>query len=213
MASVSPFNELLKRLRLSDTPQISKRMLLATLAMVPFRASAAVNDAESSLRHKFRGIAGVVVVLDVAKGAADKRYVTFTADTGRHIAAPSSMVQGGRGNLGFTGGVLPVPMTVHVTWRQADPSRPDDPPRGGATLGHWMGGALVGDYVVEVANRIPDAVLDYIRAGGRRALRLKFRLKDDGVLFGWDVEETYTTQYGTGLRYQFSGGDFLDTHY
>ncbi len=72
---------------------------------------------------------------------------------------------------------------------------------------------LLGDYVVEVASRIPDEVLNYIRAGRRRALRLKFRLKDDGVLFGWDVEETHTTQHGTGLRYQFPGGDFVDTHY
>ena len=79
-----------------DTPQMRKRMLLATLAITAFRASAASNDADSSLRHKFRDIKGVVVVLDVAKGAADKKYVTFRPtpdDISRHRLAWCMVVE------------------------------------------------------------------------------------------------------------------------
>jgi hypothetical protein len=60
-----------------------------------------------------------------------------------------------------------------------------------------------------VAERIPDSLLDYIRNNGG-ALRLKIRLKDDGVLIGWDVEEKFTTPYGSGIRYVLTGGDFRE---
>ena len=43
----------------------------------------------------------------------------------------------------------------------------------------------------------------------RAALRLKFRLKPDGVLFGWDIERP-----GGGIsRFDMPGGDFLETRY
>lgn len=60
-----------------------------------------------------------------------------------------------------------------------------------------------------VAERISDSVLDYIRKNGG-ALRLKIRLKDDGILIGWDVEEWFKTPYGRELRGVHPGGDFKE---
>jgi len=67
---------------------------------------------------------------------------------------------------------------------------------------------MLGDYTVEVARRIPDEVLADIRAR-RGALRLKFRLKPDGVLFGWDIERAD----GGLSRYDMAGGDFNAARY
>lgn len=64
---------------------------------------------------------------------------------------------------------------------------------------------MLGDYTVKVAERIPDEVLADIRRQ-RGALRLKFRLKPDGVLFGWDIERG-----GSGVsRFSLAGGDFRE---
>jgi hypothetical protein len=67
-------------------------------------------------------------------------------------------------------------------------------------------GELAGDYTVDVAARIPDAVLQDLRRQ-RGNLRLKFRLKPDGVLFGWDIERG-----GGGVSlFSHAGGDFRET--
>lgn len=77
--------------------------------------------------------------------------------------------------------------------------------------GPWGGqyfGPARGDYTIPIASRIPDEVLQEIRKGGG-GLRLKFRLKPDGVLFGWDIE-----RFSGGLpRHSMPGGDFLETWY
>ena len=77
--------------------------------------------------------------------------------------------------------------------------------------GPWGGqyfGEVVGDYIIPIASRIPDEVVKDIRKNGG-GLRLKFRLKPDGVMFGWDIE-----RFGGGLSQQsMPGGDFLDTRY
>lgn len=80
-----------------------------------------------------------------------------------------------------------------------------------AYQGPWGGeyfGDVVGDYTFPVASRIPDEVVREIRKNGG-GLRLKFRLKPDGVLFGWDIE-----RFSGGLpRHSMPGGDFLETWY
>lgn len=93
-----------------------------------------------------------------------------------------------------------VPLTVRAVWRQ------------GAGWDNvkkvWSEGKIIGDYTIPVADRIPDAVLHDIRAHGG-ALRLKFRLKPDGVLFGWDIERP-----GGGIsKFDMPGGDFTETRY
>jgi hypothetical protein len=83
--------------------------------------------------------------------------------------------------------------------------------------GPWgsnYGGRVLGDHTLPIASRIPDDFAAALKAN-KGALRLKFRLKPDGVLFGWDIE-TRTTRPGTDykeLKYLMPGGDFLDTSY
>jgi hypothetical protein len=69
-------------------------------------------------------------------------------------------------------------------------------------------GTIAGDYTIPIAERIPDALVNQIRLHGG-GLRLKFRLKPDGVLFGWDLERPDIGLY----RFDMPGGDFLETRY
>lgn len=179
--------------------QPMKRKLLGLLAILPWlpACSAAQTKDPTDLAYKFRGIRGVVVRTDAM---GEKRHVTIVSDTNRRIEAPSLLSPKNNSILSFSGGVLPVPKTVHVTWREGVVSR-------GKGLYPWLGGTIVGDYTIEVASRIPDAVLDSIRNEGG-ALRLKFRLKDGGVLLGWDIERP-----GGGIsRYSMVGGDFREAY-
>jgi hypothetical protein len=75
-------------------------------------------------------------------------------------------------------------------------------------------GELLGDYTVTIASRIPESAIQEVREKGG-ALRLKFRLHSQGVLFGWDVTTlSYQTEYkqDDGYPYRAStrmaGGDF-----
>jgi hypothetical protein len=195
---------------MNDTPsQPMKRKLLGLLAILPWlpACSAAQTKDTADLAYKFRGIRGVVVRTDAI---GEKRRVTIVSDTNRQIEAPSLLSPKNNSILSFSGGALPVPKSVHVTWREGD-AKYDSPlsPDGTRRLGpnRWLGGTIVGDYTIEVASRIPDAVLDSIRNEGG-ALRLKFRLKDDGVLLGWDIERP-----GGGIsRYTMVGGDFREAY-
>lgn len=176
-----------------------KRKLLSFLTLLPWLSacSAGQTKAPTDLAYKFRGIRGVVVRTDAM---GEKRHVIIVSDTNRRIEAPSLLSPKNNSILSFSGGGMPVPKTVHVTWREGVTSsrKGRDP---------WIGGTIVGDYTIEVASRIPDEVLDSIRKEGG-ALRLKFRLKDDGVLLGWDIERP-----GGGIsRYSMAGGDFREAY-
>lgn len=95
-----------------------------------------------------------------------------------------------------------VPLSVRAVWRE------NPKPVWGKHGGIDYEGTMIGDYTIPVAERIPDEMLNDIRAQGG-ALRLKFRLKPDGVLFGWDIERP-----GGGIsRFDMPGGDFLETRY
>jgi hypothetical protein len=73
----------------------------------------------------------------------------------------------------------------------------------------------MGDYTTTVAERIPQAVFDYMRKNGG-SLRLKIRVVDGAVLVGWDVEK-YVPVEGwkpgdgdSGIHYYMAGGDFRE---
>ena len=127
--------------------------------------------------------------------------VNFHDDRGVRFFSPSLVSRRTRAILALGG--FYVPQAVEVTWRD----KTTKAFRGTNGSIDWDGPVL-GRYTVLVAERIPDAVLGDIRANGG-ALRLKFRLKPDGVLFGWDIERR-----GGGVsRYDMPGGDFLETKY
>jgi hypothetical protein len=158
-----------------------KRKLIALATWLPWTCvcSAMGTGAGADLRHKFRGIQGVTVALLGA--VSEKKFITFTAENGRSLGAPGGALQKTKQISFYGGNELPIPKTVHVTWREGSVSRE------GKGAYPYSGGSVVGDYTIEVANRIPEEVLDSIRKDGG-GLRIKFRLHDEGVLFGWDIE-------------------------
>ncbi len=189
--------------------QPRKRKFFAALAISPFatllsacRATAMGTKppALNETQQRFKGI-GLTLVVDAVEGA-EVLGVEFFAD-GREFPfyAKSRMVRSNREIMSFPGGV--VPEKVRVIWRVNDSEGYRDV-RGGIRYS----AKILGDYTLPIASRIPDAVLQEIRKNGG-GLRLKFRLKPDGVMFGWDIE-----RFSGGLpRHSMPGGDFLETWY
>lgn len=185
---------------------LSRRQFLAVPLMSVLPSCAM--DEDAVLRRKFKGIHGVVVRLDSSN---EKTFIKILTEAGEAIASPAGLNNLGHQNLAFTGPSLPIPKSVHVTWRE----------RVGwdAVADKWSDGVVVGDYTIPVASRIPEEVLDYIRVWRfpkgvtQRVLRIKFRLMDDGVLLGWDVEETQCHpehRDWCSLVYPMAGGDFKE---
>ena len=115
---------------------------------------------------------GMVVVSELERGSAVKNGVHATTDTGRYLFAPFRMSGSGKQNGAFVG--ESAPRWVRVTWREGSIVQ--------AAKGGWDGGTVVGDYTIEVASRIPAEVMKYASEVKGRAIRLVFRVKDDGVL-------------------------------
>ena len=152
----------------------------------------------SEAQHRFKGI-GLVLVTDAVPGA-EMLGVEFFAD-GRELPffAQSRIVKANRGISSYPADRPPT--MVRIIWRKSHETY--------RASGHIRyKGEIAGDYTIPVATRIPDAILqDILSRGG--ALRLKFRLKPDGILFGWDIERD-----GGGIsRFDMPGGDFLETRY
>lgn len=96
-----------------------------------------------------------------------------------------------------------IPQQVRVIWRGQD--------RGWDKVNRvWNDGSIAGDYTIPVASRIPTSVFEEIERNGG-ALRIKFRLKPDGVLLGWDIQRKGTGRYT--FDYYMADGDFFDSRY
>jgi integrase len=223
-------------IRTPDQP--TRRKLLTLLCGLPLwtacqtdprhaarRAEYEALDAEGKAFHdrmkkKYRGIYGMVLRLDAL---TPKKGVMIMTDTGRRFTGAGNLGPRAVGNLTYTDSYGPPPRALRVTWREGDYTYKGQ--------GVWEGGTVAGDYTVPLAERIPEELLDYLRSGDRkpywvgksvrdgtdifatpigRALRLKIRLADNGVLIGWDVEERFQTRFGTGLMYKMAGGDFRE---
>ena len=146
---------------------------------------------------------GVVVVYQAVPGSTTKNGVDALSDTGRRLFGPAelkapSRLGGGGGTSGYGG--MGVPKWVEVSWRTGKFVQRYDP----STNSAWTGGNIIARHRVDVANRLPPEVLKYAREKPGRAIRLIFRIKDDGVLLGWDVQEGYAGSWVNSLH----GGDF-----
>lgn len=186
----------------SKVKQPMKRKLLQLAMLCPWIAGcsavATASDATPDPQKRFKGI-GLVLVVDAVPGA-EMRGVVFYDDRGVSIYASSLVAKRNREIMGLGG--ARVPSSVRAVWRE------NPKPVWGKQGGIDYEGTMIGDYSISVAERIPDEVLNDIRARGG-ALRLKFRLKPDGVLFGWDIERP-----GGGIsKFDMPGGDFLETRY
>ena len=177
---------------------ISKRNLIASLASLPLMTACAdlfYDPADPSSR--FRGI-GVVLVVDAVPGV-ELKGVEFYDDRKAVIFAHSLVNQRNRGIMALGGARVPV--TVRVVWHDSTKivGRKDNPNI------NTYDGNIIGDYTLPIAQRIPAELLKDIRSRGG-GLRLKFRLKADGVLFGWDIERSG----GSLSEFYMPGGDFKE---
>lgn len=163
-------------------------------------ASLTGQSANSDAR-RFRGI-GLVLVTDAVPGAEMKGVEFYADGSDRRFYSSAILAKRNREIMAYPGGR--VPEHVRVVWHDSTEiiRRRDNPNV------KTYAGQIIGDHTIPVASRIPDEVLREIRVRGG-ALRLKFRLKPDGVLFGWDIERP-----GGGIsKFEMPGGDFLDTRY
>jgi hypothetical protein len=190
------------------TMQPIKRKLMMSFLSAPVIAlvtackafSSGQNPPLSATQRRFEDM-GLTLVVDAVEGA-EMLGVEFFADGSEFpFYAKSRMVKRNREIMAFPSGI--VPEQVRVVWRAND------------TEGYRdkynrirYSAPIVGDYTFPVASRIPDEIAKEIRKHGG-GLRLKFRLKPDGVMFGWDIE-----RFSGGLpRHSMPGGDFLETWY
>jgi hypothetical protein len=191
------------------TMQGIKRKLMSALLLLPVAVMLTVCKASAmghrpqlgAAQQRFDGM-GLTLVVDAVAGAEMLGVEFFVDGSDRPFYAKSRMVRGNREIMAFPGGA--VPQQVRVVWRDSDKliRRPDRP------QSKTYAGNILGDYTLPIASRIPDDVVREIRKNGG-GLRLKFRLKLDGVLFGWDIE-----RFSGGLpRHSMPGGDFLETWY
>jgi len=181
----------------------TKRKLVAALTSWPWlmgcKQLVSAQSTQDPLQ-RFRGI-GVVLVCDAIAGI-ELKGVEFYDDRQAIIYASSTQSKKGRAILALGG--ARVPLTVRVVWHDSSKivGRKENP-----NLDTYDGN-IIGDYTLPIASRIPDEVLQEIRSHGG-ALRLKFRLKTDGVLFGWDIER----HIGGAFAPLMPGGDFLEMKY
>lgn len=145
-------------------------------------------------------VAGELIV-DAVKGPGFIGVEMFADGMERSFFSNGVTRKGSASKMGFP---LPrIPQQVRVIWRQNDDVR--------LTNGKIVyGGPLAGDYTIPVASRIPASIFEEIERNGG-TLRIKFRLKPDGVMLGWDIQRKGTGRYT--FDYYMADGDFLDTRY
>lgn len=89
-------------------------------------------------------------------------------------------------------------------------------------VGSRYTGNIIGDELIEVGTRIPQELIDDLKRDPRGILRLKFRMSNQGTLFGWDIERRpgfdpkKRDQWGEAVYvapvHSFAGGDFHEAH-
>lgn len=175
--------------------------LLALLVLLPLVSGCSKltqADRPNDQQKRFTDM-GLVLVVDAVPEARMEQVVIYD-DLGREIYGSASVSRRNRSIMAVSSGR--VPLTVRAVWRKGagwDKVREV-----------WNEGVIAGDYTIPVAERIPDEVLNDIRAHPGN-LRLKFRLKPDGILFGWDIERA--APLGDVSIFEMPGGDFFETRY
>lgn len=173
---------------------MKRRMFLMMIAMFPWiGASAIQNDGAGNI--DVRGI-GLVIEHELAQGASNKEGLQGVTDAGAVLFASSTLNPRNKDTGTYAGATIP--RWVRVTWREGMTAYLTD------KSGQYATGKVVGDYTVQVLSRIPKEAFELARAGKKRFLVLSFRIRDDGVDFGWMVR----LQDGVPFEALMKGGDF-----
>lgn len=133
-------------------------------------------ESRERMLKKF-GRPGFELVVD-AKAGQEFLGVEFFAEHAKH----KFYAKGGQ-RLDTQGKMVlsqPVPERVRIVWRDSSKFVPD-----GRAL---YAGNIIGDELLEVGSRIPQELIDELKRDPRGSLRLKFRMSEQGTLFGWDIE-------------------------
>ncbi|TBO32934.1 hypothetical protein EYS42_07165 [Aquabacterium lacunae] len=176
--------------------------LTAVLPVVFVGACAAGGEGQGAnyFADKNRMQIGAELIVDAVAGAEMYGVEMFSDGSDRAFYGKAHSNAKNIDKMGFP---LPrIPQKVRVIWRSIYK------PLWSKTGGITFDGPLAGDYTIPVAPRIPEAVLEDVRRNGG-ALRIKFRLKPDGVMLGWDIQRSGAYVF----EYTMAGGDFLDTRY
>jgi hypothetical protein len=154
-------------------------------------AVAPMSAEDKALRHKFRGLEGGQLFVD-AFGKVEG--VSIYNEHGDVFYA-SATVSAFNNSKHAYGADFGVPKTLRVVLRRG--------PGVVALEGQkYGGGTVILDETILVASRIPDSVLNAVRAG-EGGFRLKIRLSEQGTYIGWDVSRGFNLQY-------HAGGDFRE---
>ncbi|MDP2110626.1 MAG: hypothetical protein Q8J94_07290 [Thiobacillus sp.] len=163
---------------------------------------------EKAWRARFHDINGYEFVMDAIEPV--NGVVVFNEDN-RRFTSSSLFSRKSRLRMG-NASKYGVPRFYRVTWREGEWQRNNEP-RDMSKIaakgdGTYSGGKVVGDYIVPVAERIPDELLAEMRQR-KLGLRIKLRIHPEGVLLGWDLQGPP----GTGPQYEkytMAGGDFRE---
>jgi hypothetical protein len=190
---------------------MNKRRKFFSVALAPILVGCQPSREElayasaSTAQKRFRRL-GAVLSVDSVRGA-ELLGVEFFADESK-VAFYQSSVQAlyNSSLLAFPGGIL-IPEFVRVVWHDSSEIISRD--NGAITT---YNGNIIGDYKVPIASRIPDSFIAALRKRGG-ALRLKFRLHPEGVLFGWDMELRVPMGNGQNMiQHEAPDGDFVEAY-
>jgi len=155
------------------------------------------------------GRPGFELVVDAMDGQEFLGVEFFPEDAKYSIYRSSAQLLRNRSKMVLS---QPVPERVRVVWRDSSKFVPD-----GRAL---YAGNIIGDEIIEVGTRIPQALIDDLKRDPRGNLRLKFRMSEQGTLVGWDIERRpgfdpkKRDEYGEAVyvapAHSFAGGDFRE---
>lgn len=157
-------------------------------------ANAKLSDEDRALKFKYRGIRGAELLVDSLE---ETQGVNMFDDRGGRFYGSASLSVRNRSRHSYSGGEIALPKWIRVEWRDKIKMEEDGAFKRGLPPGSFYGGSLLGNHTVKIAERIPDDLLDEVRAH-RGGLRLKIRVHPQGVLVGGDLR--------TGLTSYFVGG-------
>lgn len=117
-------------------------------------------------------------------------------------------------NRALMGKSGPIPEQVRIIWRDSAEHGQE------AKDGTSYNGKIIGQEIIEVGSRIPQAVANDLKRNLSGGLTLKFRMSNQGTLVGWDVvrfpdyKPNNRDQYGSLMYgkpvYSGVGGDFRE---